>query len=191
MQDPSRSTRPEAHTLRRHYGYLTDASECSGFSAALIFGGTMNDSRIPARLPCDGHFHARVNDKRFITRHLSGSVCLRCELTGPRTHRIWKIHAVGTVSWRRTVIGLFIDQSLRPGTYDLIGSDRLTAVYHLTPRRIAQVYHSRDFQQGSVTLLECNVDTGRLRGTFEFAMSAIGFRVSGGEFDLGCDREKS
>lgn len=131
-------------------------------------------------------FSALVNNKPFTLSLLQGLSCLRSELVGVRTHKIWKIHATGKVAHRRTVFGFFIDQSLQPGTYDLVRNERLTAVYHLTPRQQAQVYNSRDFQQGSLTLLECNPETGRLRGTFEFSMSAIDFTVSQGEFDLYC-----
>lgn len=137
-----------------------------------------------------GHFHALINNKPFTTTDLQGLLCLRSELVGQRTCRIWKIHATGKVAHRRTVFGFFIDQSLEPGTYDLVRNERLTAVYHLTPKQQAQVYHSRDFQHGSVTLIECNAETGRLRGTFEFSMSAIDFTVSHGEFDLRCSPGK-
>lgn len=133
-----------------------------------------------------GNFRALINDKPFTTTRLQGILCLRSELVGARTQKIWKIHATGKVAHRRTVFGFFIDQSLRPGTYDLVRNERLTAVYHLTPRQQALVYHSRDFQEGCVTLLECNTRTGRLRGRFEFSMSAIDFTVSRGEFDLRC-----
>lgn len=133
-----------------------------------------------------GHLHALVNGKPFITQTLSGLACLRPELSGARELRIWKIHAIGKVAHRRTMLGFFIDQALQPGTYDLVGNERLTAIYHLTPKQVARVYHSCDFQVGSVTLLECNVETGRLRGTFEFAISAIEFTVSAGEFELLC-----
>lgn len=133
-----------------------------------------------------GYFRALINDKPFTTTHLQGHLCLRSELTGERTCKIWKVHATGKVAWRRTVFGFFIDQSLEPGTYDLVRNERLTAVYHLMPRQQAQVYHSRDFQHGSVTLHECDAHTGRLRGAFEFSMSAIDFIVSQGEFDLRC-----
>lgn len=141
----------------------------------------------PLRLPAvEGHFNAVVNARQFLTTHLSAVWCLRPELDGVRTHSIWKVHAVGQVASRRTVFGLFIDRMLKPGTYDLVANDRLTVVYHLTPRRIAQVYHSRDFQQGSLTLLACEIETGRLKGTFEFAIPAIGFEVTDGQFELIC-----
>ena len=133
-----------------------------------------------------GHFAAVVNGRPWSLTQVTGIACKRAELEGMRTRNIWKIHAVGQVRQRRTVIGFFIDQVLVPGTYDLVRNDRLTAVYHLTPRQVATVYHSRDFQEGSVTLHECDVETGRVRGTFEFAIPAMGFRVSQGEFDLVC-----
>ncbi|SER07184.1 hypothetical protein SAMN03159444_03166 [Pseudomonas sp. NFACC02] len=135
-------------------------------------------------------FYASVNNRPFLASNVSGLSCLRPELTGARTHAIWKIHAVGQVARRRTVLGLFIDQTLQPGTYNLVTDERITAIYHLTPAQMARIYHSRDFQQGSVTLLECNQETGRLRGTFEFAMPWIDFSVSEGMFDLVCPHER-
>jgi hypothetical protein len=148
-------------------------------------------TRASSTAPTPDIFRASVNTKPFLTTRLSGLSCLRPELVGARTHRIWKIHAEGQVARHRTMMGLFIDQTLEPGTYDLVRNDRITAVYHRTPKQVAQVYHSRDFQRGSLTLLEFNPVTGRLRGTFEFAMSAIGFDVSGGEFDVMCPREEN
>lgn len=135
-------------------------------------------------------FEAQVNGKAFISTHVSALACLRTELEGARSCRIWKIHAVGKVAGRRTVFGFFMDQTLTPGSYDLVRDARLTVVYHLTPKQHAQVFHSRDFQAGTLTLLDCNGDTGRLRGTFEFAMPAVGFVVSSGAFDLLCRPEK-
>jgi hypothetical protein len=136
-------------------------------------------------------FYASVNNRPFLTSTVNGLSCLRPELTGARTHAIWKIHAVGQVARRRTVVGLFIDQALQPGTYDLVNDERITAIYHLTPAQVARIYHSRDFDRGSVTLLECNAQTGRLRGTFEFAMPWIDFTVSEGMFDLVCPHERA
>jgi hypothetical protein len=153
------------------------------------FMNTRNQPASPTR-PRPDIFRAFVNTKPFVASRLSGLSCLRPELSGARTHRIWKIHAEGQVARHRTMLGLFIDQTLEPGTYDLVRNDRITVVYHRTPKQVVQVFHSRDFQCGSVTLLEFNSDTGRLRGTFEFAMSAIGFDVSGGEFDVVCPREE-
>lgn len=135
----------------------------------------------------DSRFSALVNDKPFITTRLQGLACLRSELEGVQTHRIWKIHATGKVANRRTVFGFFIDQSLKPGTYDLVRNERVSAVYHLTPRQQALVFHSRDFQDGTLTLLECDVETGRLRGTFAFSIPAIDFNVTRGHFNLLCN----
>ena len=143
----------------------------------------------PPHTSTPGVFHALVNDRPFLTTRVSAVSCLRAELKGPCEHPIWKIHAVGKVCYRRTIIGFFIDDSLQPGTYDLVANEGLTAVYHLTPKQLAQVYHSRDFESGSVRLLECNAQTGRIRGHFEFAIPAVGFRVSEGMFDLVCQRE--
>jgi hypothetical protein len=138
-----------------------------------------------------GTFNATVNGKPFLTTALTGTRCLRPELSGMRTRHIWNLHVAGQVARRRTMIGFFIDQVLTPGTYDLVGNDHLSVVYHLTPRQFARVYHSQHFQQGRVTLLECDTQTGRLRGTFDFAMSATGFKVADGEFDLVCETANS
>jgi hypothetical protein len=145
--------------------------------------------RLPGHASCpDPHhrFYAQVNGKPFLTARLTGLTCLRSELESVQTCKIWKIHAMGKVAYRSTAFGFFIDQSLTPGAYDLARDERLAAVYHLAPKKVAQVYHARDFQEGRLTLLECNLETGRLRGTFEFAISAIGFKVSAGEFDVQC-----
>jgi hypothetical protein len=150
----------------------------------------MTDSTPQTAPSARGHFSARINGTPLITTDLSGMSCLRPELTGARSQRIWKIHAVGKVGPHRTALGLFIDQTLAPGIYDLVRDERLTAVYHLTPKRVAQVFHSRDFAQGRVRLLRCNADTGRLRGSFEFGIPAMNFKVSRGEFDLLCPREE-
>jgi hypothetical protein len=136
-----------------------------------------------------GQFGAMINGRQFVTTALSGTRCLRTELSGMRTRKIWNVQAVGQVARQRTMIGLYIDQVLTPGTYDLVHNERLGAVYHLTPPQFSQIYHSQDFQKGSVTLLECDTETGRLRGTFEFSMSAIGFKVTQGEFDLMCEAD--
>ncbi|MDH0745396.1 hypothetical protein N5D61_03425 [Pseudomonas sp. GD03842] len=136
-------------------------------------------------------FQALVNGKPFQAQSLSGLACLQTELEGVRTRNIWKIHAVGKVGCRRTLFGLFLDRSLEPGTYDLLRNDRLTVIYHLTPKQSSQVYHSRDFQQGSLNLIECPGATGRLRGAFEFAIPAVGFAVTRGEFDVLCPPESA
>lgn len=111
-----------------------------------------------------GHFGALINDKHFLTTSLNGVSCLRPELIGVRTCRIWKIHAVGQVARHRTLFGLFIDHALVPGVYDLAGNERITVIYHLTPKRMSTIVHSRDVQQGRMTLLECGADSRRLRG---------------------------
>lgn len=133
-----------------------------------------------------GHFQALVKGKPFITKGLSGLVCLRSELDAARSSDIWKIHAAGQVAAHRTMIGFYIDRALGPGTYDLVGNEQIKTIYHLTPKRMATIFHSRDLQFGSMTLLECNLDTRRLRGTFEFSIPALGFEVRDGAFDLLC-----
>lgn len=134
----------------------------------------------------DNRLSATINGKIFIPSDLTALACLRSELAGARTQKIWKLHAVGKVGHRRTVLGLFIDQSLGPGTYDLVRDERLSVVYHVTPRQFHQIFHAHDFQSGTVTLLECSVETGHLRGTFEINMPAADLEVTDGSFDVHC-----
>jgi hypothetical protein len=134
----------------------------------------------------DNIFSATINGKSFTPDDLTAFSCLRAELEGPRTHRIWKIHAVGKLAHHRTVLGMFIDQSLEPGTYDLVNDERVSVIYHVTPRQFSQLYHSRDFLTGSVTLLECDAQSGRLRGSFAISMPHVGLEITAGGFDLLC-----
>jgi hypothetical protein len=134
--------------------------------------------------PVAGQFQAMINDKPFLAASVTGRSCWRSELRHKPSRRIWKILATGHVARHGTSIGLFIDQTLVPGTYDLVDNPKISVVYHRTPRQIARVYHSRHFQTGSLTLLECDPDTRRLRGTFEFGMSSIDFKVTAGAFNL-------
>lgn len=134
----------------------------------------------------DNLFSATINAKPFTLTELTAYSCLRAELAGQRTHKIWKIHAVGKAAHHRTVLGMFIDQNLGPGTYDLVNDERLSAIYHVTPKQFSQLYHSRDFRTGTVTLLECNTRTGHLRGAFEIDMPHAGLTITDGQFDLHC-----
>jgi len=138
-----------------------------------------------SNVPCAAEsFQALVNDKPFCAGRVAGWSCWRSELQHKPTRRIWKILAIGQVARHGTSLGLYLDQTLEPGTYDLVDNPRISIVYHMTPRQFARVYHSKYFQTGHLTLLECNADTRRLRGTFEFGMSSIDFRVSQGAFNL-------
>lgn len=131
-----------------------------------------------------GHFHALVNGKPFIATSVIALSCWRAELGRAPSRRIWKIIASGNVARKGTSIGIYIDQSLTPGVYDLINNHKISIVYHLTPRVIAKVYHSRHFQTGCLELQECAEQTKRLRGLFEFGLSSISFEVTSGAFDV-------
>ena len=147
-------------------------------------GSTSTPTRSGISKACE--LSASINGKPFTPRQLSAYSCLRPELTGKRSLKIWKIHAVGKVAHHRTVLGMFIDQSLEPGTYDLVQDERVSAIYHVTPRQFAQLYHSRDFEKGAVTLIECDVETGHLRGTFAIDMPSAGLLIADGQFDVWC-----
>jgi hypothetical protein len=134
-----------------------------------------------------GTFSAIVNGHPFITHRLSAMACLRPGRSDPLTCRIWKILATGTVRRHRTMIGLFIDQTVQPGSYNLLRNEQITVIYHLTPTRMAKIYHSRDLQQGNLTLLGCDATSGQLNGNFEFAVPTKDFHVTDGLFDLVCD----
>lgn len=136
------------------------------------------------RLTAAGNFQALINDKPFIATSVVALSCWRAELGDAPNRRIWKIIATGNVARQGTSIGIYIDQSLTPGTYNLINNHTISVVYHLTPRQVAQIYHSRHFQTGCLELQECNEQTKRLRGTFEFGLSSISFKVTSGAFDV-------
>jgi hypothetical protein len=129
-------------------------------------------------------FQAMVNGKPFVAASVTAWSCWRAELRHKPNRRIWKVLATGHVTRHSTSIGLFIDQTLGPGTYDLVNNPCISVVYHRTPRQMARVYHSRYFQTGELILLECNPDTRRLRGTLEFGMSSINFKLAQGAFNL-------
>jgi len=131
-----------------------------------------------------GHFQALINDKPFIATSVIALSCWRAELGDAPSRRIWKIIATGNVARQGTSIGIYIDQSLTPGPYELINNHKISVVYHLTPRQVAQVYHSRHFQTGCLEIQECTQQTKRLRGAFEFGLSSISFRVTSGTFDV-------
>ena len=134
-----------------------------------------------------GTFSATVNGHPFITHSLSAMACLRPGREDPRTCRIWKILATGTVRRHRTMIGLFINESVPSGCYNLLRNEQITVIYHLTPTRMARIYHSRDLQQGNLTLLGVDAKSGQLQGNFEFAIPSEDFLLTDGLFDLVCD----
>jgi hypothetical protein len=108
----------------------------------------------------------------------------RPELTHASDRWIWKVIAEGKVGRKRTSIGLFLDLDLEPGTYALVGEERIKIVYSETPQSV--IYHSVHFQSGAFTLFEANRETRRLRGQFSFSISAMDFAVTDGHFDVQC-----
>ena len=136
--------------------------------------------------PCAGSFQAQVSQQPLVVTSVLAELTLRLELGELPSHWIWKIIAEGKLGRTRTCIGLFIDQGLPPGTYDIPSEPRIKVVYNQTPRWKNIVYHSANFQSGHLTLLEADVPTRRLRGLFGFSMSAINFEISDGAFDLHC-----
>lgn len=136
--------------------------------------------------PCAGSFQALVTQKPLIVKSVLARLTMRLELGEVPNHWIWKIIAEGKVGQTPTCIGLFIDQGLPLGTYEIPAEPRIQVVYNQTPRWKNIVYHSGNFQSGQLTLLEADVASRRLRGEFGFSISAIGFEVSEGAFDLYC-----
>lgn len=139
---------------------------------------------IPPAPPAAERFQMLVNGKPFVANSITGRSCWRAELASTPSRRIWKILASGRVARQGTSIGLYIDQSLTPGVYDLVDNTLISVVYHLTPRKVARVLHSRAFQRGRLALLECDPSTQRLRGTFDFSLPSSDFHVTAGKFDL-------
>lgn len=127
-----------------------------------------------------------VNHRPLVVSSLLGRLTLRPELAGAADHWIWKVIAEGKVGRKRTSIGLFLDFDLEPGTYALVGQERVRIVYNETPHWQSVIYHSTHFQSGVFTLVEANSETGRIRGQFNFSISAIGFAVTDGSFDVQC-----
>jgi hypothetical protein len=136
--------------------------------------------------PCEGRFQAQVNGQPLIISSLIGKLTLRPELAHTPNHWIWKVIADGKVGHKRTSIGLFFDHDLRPGSHNLIGHDRIKVVYNETPHWQSVIYHSAHFQSGVFTLHEADPKTQRLRGEFSFSISAVGFEVTDGVFEVQC-----
>lgn len=142
--------------------------------------------RVARPAPCPGTFAAVVNHRPLVVSSLLGRLTLRPELAGVADHWIWKVIAEGKVGQKRTSIGLFLDRDLEPGSYELVGQDRIKIVYNETPHWQSVIYHSAHFQSGVFTLLEANRETRRIRGQFSFSISAMGFAVTDGSFDVQC-----
>ena len=136
--------------------------------------------------PCAGSFQAQVTRQPLIVTSVLAQLTMRLELGELPSHWIWKVIAEGKIGQTRTCIGLFIDQGLPLGTYQIPAEPRIKVVYNQTPRWKNIIYHSENFQAGQLTLLEADVASRRLRGEFGFSISAIDFEVSDGAFDLHC-----
>lgn len=133
-----------------------------------------------------GHFQATVNQQPFVVKSLFGKLTLRPELAVVAKHWIWKIIAEGKVGRRRTSIGLFFDHDLQPGTYDIINDERIRIVYNDSPHWDNVIYHSANFQTGTLILNEVDLEGLKLAGQFSFSLSAMNFEVTDGMFDLFC-----
>ncbi len=136
--------------------------------------------------PCLGTFQAQINQHPFLVTEMSAGLKLRPELSQIPDHWIWRVVADGKVGSKRASIGLFIDYDLTPGTYRLPSHPRIKVVFSQTPHGRSVIYHSAQLQAGRMTLIEADVANLRLRGTFEFSISAMDFAVTGGTFDLLC-----
>ncbi|MFJ4145351.1 hypothetical protein [Pseudomonas sp. NPDC089734] len=135
---------------------------------------------------CEGHFKVNVNRTPLQVSSLLGRLTLRPELSQTPSHWIWKVIADGKVGHKRTSIGLFFDKDLEPGTYDLIGNERIKVVYNETPHWQSVIYHSAHFQAGLFTLIESDPQKQRLQGLFNFSIPAIDFEVTDGAFEVYC-----
>lgn len=136
--------------------------------------------------PCTGTFQAQINQHPFLVTSVAAGLKLRPELSQVPDHWIWRVVADGKVGSKRASIGLFIDYDLGPGTYRLPSDPRVKVVFSQTPHGRSVIYHSAQLQAGRITLIEADVANLRLKGTFEFSISAVGFAVTQGAFDLLC-----
>ena len=137
--------------------------------------------------PCTGLFQAQINQQPFVVTSMTAGLTLRPELAQIPNHWIWRVVAEGRVGSKRASIGLFMDYDLAPGTYRLPVDSRVRVVFSQTPHGRSVIYHSAQFQAGRITLIEADVASLSLKGTFEFGISAVGFAVTGGRFDLLCN----
>jgi hypothetical protein len=136
--------------------------------------------------PNPGLFQACVNRKPLVVKSLFGKLTLRPEIAATPQHWIWKVIADGKVGRRSTSIGLFLDHDIEPGTYDLINDKRVRIVYNDSPHWENVIYHSANFQTGTLILHEVDLEERKLAGQFSFSMSAVNFEVTDGAFDLYC-----
>lgn len=133
-----------------------------------------------------GHFQATVNRRPLVVKSLFGKITLRPEIATAPTHWVWKVIAEGKVARRNASIGLFFDHDLAPGTYDIINDERIKIVYNDSPNWNNIIYHSTDFQTGTLILSEVDLERLKLAGQFSFSVSAVDFEVTDGMFDLYC-----
>jgi len=138
----------------------------------------------PASNP--GLFQATVNRQPMVVKSLFGKLTLRPEIEAVPKHWIWKVIAEGKVGRRSTSIGLFFDHDLQPGTYDIIHDERIRIVYNDSPHWDNVIYHSANFQTGTLILSEVDLHGCKLAGQFSFSVSAVDFAVTDGAFDLYC-----
>ncbi|KPC56595.1 Uncharacterized protein AC509_3824 [Pseudomonas amygdali pv. morsprunorum] len=135
---------------------------------------------------CEGSFQACVNKRPFKVLALAGQLTLRAELEQAPDQWVWKLIVDGKVGTKRTTIGLFLDNDLKPGDHNLPGHAQIKVIYNETQHRQNTLYHSAHFQNGTLSLFEANPYTLRLRGRFSFSMSSINFEVTNGFFDVHC-----
>ncbi|MFH7422896.1 hypothetical protein RA276_30570, partial [Pseudomonas syringae pv. tagetis] len=62
----------------------------------------------------------------------------------------------------------------------------MNVIYKETLHRKNTLYHSAHFHGGTLTLLEDNPCTLRIRGVFGFSMSSINLEVTDGAFEVYC-----
>ncbi|WP_295478420.1 hypothetical protein [uncultured Pseudomonas sp.] len=129
-------------------------------------------------------FQAVINGRALQVSSVAGGLSLRPELRGPSRHWQWKVIASGRVGRKRAGIGLYFDPDLPLGRHELVGHPQIRVVYHDTPHGRGTLYHSQHLQSGVLTLLAADARRRCLQGCFEFGISAMGFQVSEGRFDL-------
>lgn len=131
-------------------------------------------------------FRVCVNGTPVHLDALLGCLTLRTELSQPSDHWIWKIIAKGRAGRMRVSIGLYLDHDLQPGRHTLVDNPKIQVVYNDTPNARNRIYHSQHLQSGTLNLMHVDREHRHLQGEFEFGISALGFRVSGGRFNLPC-----
>ncbi|MFA0927292.1 hypothetical protein RA263_05695 [Pseudomonas syringae pv. tagetis] len=148
---------------------------------------TTSSARRSARpAACASRFAASINRQSFKTLSLTGRLTLQPEPGNATARWVWKVIVDGKVGNNRTTIGLFLDGDLESGEHDLIDHPQINVIYNETLHRKNTLYHSAHFQGGTLTLLEANPCTLRIRGVFGFSMSSINLEVTDGAFDVYC-----